>query len=109
MKPAKGILLQDEYEDYKQYYVQCSCEQPQCSHSIVVEASSVGVSLTINHTLQSHWWERSRLKQIWQILTQGYVETSSCISICEKTALLYADTLKQAIQDVKDFRNDSKV
>ena len=36
--------------------------------------------------------------------TKGYIKTESIVAMTEQQALNYADTIKSAIQDVKEFR-----
>ena len=49
----------------------------------------------------------NRWKQIWQILTKGYLDLESTLVMNEQTALNYAETLKSAAKDVKELRNES--
>jgi hypothetical protein len=46
----------------------------------------------------------TRLKLTWTVWTKGYIKTESTIAMTEQQALNYAETLKSAIQDVKDFK-----
>jgi hypothetical protein len=106
-QPATGILKQDDYGDSMLYYVPCECEQHACAHTLEVVARATGVMVCISHTQQSCWWERSRWKQLWQILTQGYVETESTLWIDEQTALNYGKVLETASKQVKEFRKEN--
>jgi uncharacterized protein YllA (UPF0747 family) len=105
-QPATGILKQDDYGDSMLYYVPCECGQESCAHTLEVVARVTGVMVHIYHTQQSKWWERSRWKQLWQILTQGYIETESSLWIDEQTALNYSKVLETAITQVKEFRQN---
>jgi len=105
-EPAEGILKQGDFGPAKFYYVQCDCGDDDCSHTIEVEAddSHVQVHLYSNH--HTKWWNRSRWKQIWQILTKGYAEMQTTIVLNEQTALNYSNALQTAMTDVKKFRDE---
>jgi len=107
-EPATGILKHGDFGDVKFYYIQCTCGSEDCSHDIEVEAGEVGVSVYIYVTQHTKWWEANRWKQIWQILTKGYAEIKSTIVMDQQTAFNYANALTSAVEDVKQFRNDSK-
>jgi hypothetical protein len=46
----------------------------------------------------------TRVKLTWTLWTQGYIKTETTIAMNEQQALNYAETIKSAIQDVKDFK-----
>jgi hypothetical protein len=105
-KPAEGILKTNEWGDSKWYHVRCDCGSNDCSHELNVEADDIHVQVHIYSNHHTKWWEKKRWKQIWQILTQGYAEMQTTIVLNEQTALNYAETLKSAMKDVKDFRDE---
>lgn len=107
-KPATGILKQGDFGAAMFYYVQCECTDPDCAHTIEVEADEIEVSVHLYHTQHTKWWEKSRWKQIWQLLTKGYAEMQTTIVLNEQTALNYSEVLKSAIKDVKTFREQRK-
>lgn len=103
-KPAEGILKQGDFGDAKFYYIQCECTDPDCAHTIEVEADEVDVSVHLYHTQHTKWWEKNRWRQIWQILTKGYAEMQTTIVLKEQTAINYANVLTSAANDVRLFR-----
>jgi hypothetical protein len=107
-KPATGILKQGDYGDTMFYYVQCDCSDPDCSHTVEVEADDMHVQVHIYNTVHTKWWEKNRWKQIWQILTKGYADMQTTIVLNEQTALNYAGTLVSATDNVKEFRANEK-
>ena len=107
-KPATGILKTCEWGDSKWYHIRCNCGNDDCSHEINIEADICDVSVHIYANNHTKWWEGNRWKQIWQILTKGYAEMQTTIVLNEQTALNYADTLICAMDDVKEFRSNSK-
>lgn len=104
-KPAEGILTSGEYGDIKFYHIQCDCGSDECAHEVQVEADIFGVQVHVYVKARTKWWKNARWKQIWEILTKGYTETQATIIMNEQTALNYAETLKTAMNDVKEFKN----
>lgn len=107
--PAQGILKQGSFGDAVFYYVQCSCCNDDCSHTIEVEADEHDIQVHIHHLQHTKWWKANRWKQIWQILTKGYAEMQTSIVMKEQTALNYAEILVSAINDVKEFQQIRKL
>jgi hypothetical protein len=109
--PAVGVLKTNDWGDTKTYFVQCDCGQASCSHDVWVEAEDTGVNVTIYATLTTRWNEKSRWKQIWQLLTKGYTDHQTSLYMDEQTTLNYSATLQTAMKDVKELRkatvNDS--
>ena len=102
--PAEGILKKNDWGDTKMYHVVCECGSEDHTHGIWVEAEDIGVNGTIYATVKSPGWSMNRFKQIWTLLTKGYLEHQTVLTMNEQTAFNYAETLKKAIQDVKDFK-----
>jgi hypothetical protein len=130
--PAEGIMKTGDYGDSKFYKVVCGCGQPDHDINFEVEANDTGVNVNTYVVAKSDYWGETfmrrfdidstwlqewdwfwkdlvndfvrRVKLTWRIWTQGYVRTETTISMTEQQALNYAETLKKAIQDVKDFK-----
>lgn len=102
--PAKGILLVNQWGSSTMYKVVCECGSDDCTHTVDIEAEDTGVTVTIYTTTRTNFWSRSRWWHIWKLLTQGHVEFETNIHLSEQSALNYSQTLKQAIEDVKNFR-----
>ena len=130
--PAEGIMKTGEYGDSKFYKVVCGCGQPDHDIDFEVEAADTGVNVNTYVTVKSDYWTETvkkrydidspwlqewdwfwkdlvngvvtRLKLTWTVWTKGYVQTESTIAMSEQQALNYAETLKSAITDVKEFR-----
>ena len=105
-KPAEGILKTNEFGTSKSYYVHCECGSAECAHHVCIEASDIDVTISFSLTLRSKWYSMNRWKQIWQILTKGYIDLESTLVLGEQAALNYAETLKLAARDVKKLRDD---
>jgi hypothetical protein len=103
--PAEGILLRKDFGDAKSYNVQCECCGSDCEHNVWVEADSAGVTVTTYTQQKTKWWEFTRWRIIWTMLTKGYVEYEASIIMSEQQALNYAEVLKSASKDVVNFKN----
>ena len=106
--PAEGILRTNDWGDAKTYHVVCNCGSAEHHHDLWVEADEHDVSVTIYTTVKSPWWAMNRWRQIWILLTRGYLRHETVLSMSKQTALNYAQTLERAIIDVETFRNQRK-
>ena len=102
--PAQGILKKNDWGDTKMYHVVCDCGSDDHTHDLWVEAEDYGVTVTIYATVKSPWWSMNRFKQIWTLLTDGYLQHQTVLIMNEQTAFNFSETLKKAIQDVKNFK-----
>lgn len=102
--PAKGILLVNQFGPSTMYKVVCECGSDDCTHTVDIEAEDTGVTVTIYTKTRTNFWSRSRWSHIWTLLTQGHVNFETNIILSEQSALNYSQTLKQAIEDVKNFK-----
>lgn len=107
-QPAQGILLTRDYGDAVQYAVVCDCGDSDHTHNVWVEAEDSNVSVTIYTTEKTKWWESSRWKHVWTLLTRGYVEYEASIIMTEQQTLNYAETLKSAVESSKKFAEARK-
>lgn len=104
--PAEGILKKNDWGDAKMYHVVCDCGADDHTQDLWIESEDIGVTVTVYVTVKSPWWSMNRFQQIWKLLTQGYLEQQTVLTMNEQTALNYSDTLKKAIQDVRQFREE---
>jgi hypothetical protein len=130
--PALGILRTNDFGDSKWYQVVCGCGQPDHTLTVEVESDEMGVNVNTYVTVQTDHWSQAvdkrydidspwlqeldwfwkdlvngfvtRVKLTWTLWTQGYIKTESTIAMSEQQALNYAETIKSAIKDVKDFQ-----
>lgn len=130
--PAEGILKRNDFGDSKYYQVVCGCGQEYHDHNVEVEADETGVNVNIYATVKTNYWSETinkrydidnpwlqefdwfwkdlvngfvtRVKLTWELWTTGAVTTQTTIAMSEQQALNYSETLKSAIQDVKNFR-----
>jgi hypothetical protein len=130
--PAEGILKTNDFGDSKWYQVVCGCGQPDHTLTVEVEADECGVNVNTYATVKTDYWSESvkkrydidnpylqeldwalkdiwnglvtRLKLTWTVWSKGYIKAETTITMSEQQALNYAETLKSAIKDVKDFK-----
>lgn len=135
--PAEGIMKTQEYGFSKVYKVECGCHNPEHSHTVDIESDECGVAVIIYTTSYTDSWGEllktnndidnkilqeiewfwkgvvnklwTRLKFTWQIWKNGYIKTEAAIHMSEQQTLNYAETLKAAVKDVKDFQTQKKV
>lgn len=108
-KPAEGILKTSDFGDAMFYHIHCDCGNEDDAHEMQIEADDMHIQVHVYVKVKSKWWEKNRWKQIWHLITRGYVETQSTIILQEQAALNYAETIKSAIKDVKQFKEKLKV
>lgn len=101
-QPAEGVLKMNCWSDTQTYKVMCSCGDDEHNHNVWIEQDNMGVVVNVYTQVCSPWWKTNRFKTIWTLLTQGYVEYETSLIMTEQQALNYAETLKTAIQDIKD-------
>lgn len=130
--PAQGILLINQWGSSKMYQVLCECGDSDCTHTVEVNADDCGVSVTIftnqttdfwtnsikprydidNEWLQKFdwWWKDlwnglcTSLRLTKDIWFHGHAKYQASVHMSEQQALNYAETLKNAITDVKNFK-----
>ena len=97
------------FGDSMSYRIACDCGQPDHDHNLWIEAEDIGITVTIYATVKSPWWSVNRFKQIWTLLTKGYLEHETVLSMNQQEALNYAETIKSAIEDVNNFRKNKSL
>jgi hypothetical protein len=130
--PAEGIMKTNDFGDSKWYKVVCGCGQSDHDINFEVEADDTGVNVNTYVRVKTDYWTETvkkrydidstwlqewdwfwkelvngfltRLRLTWDVWVKGYIRCESTIAMTEQQALNYAETLKSAIQDVKDFK-----
>lgn len=134
--PAEGIMKTGEYGDSKFYKVVCGCGQSDHDINFEVEVDECGVNVNTYVDVKTDYWSESvkkrydidnpylqeldwsvkdiwngfitRLKLTWAVWIKGYLRCETTITMTEQQALNYAETLKSAIKEVKEFKKTSK-
>jgi hypothetical protein len=102
--PAQGVLKINDWGRSQMYKAVCECGSDDCTHTIDIEADDSGITVIVYTKQKTDFWGKTRWSHIWKLLTTGYVSFESSIIMKEQVALNYAETLKSAVQDVKEFR-----
>ncbi len=130
--PAEGILKRNDFGDSKYYQVICGCGQEYHDHNVEVEADETGINVNVYVSVKTDYWSEAikkrydidsiwlqefdwavkdifngfvtRLKLTWAIWTKGYLRCETTITMNEQQTLNYAETLKSAVKDVKEFK-----
>jgi hypothetical protein len=104
--------------------------------TVEVEADDTGVSVNTYATVKTDYWTDSvkkrydidnpylqewdwfwkdlvngfltRLRLTWDVWIKGYVRSETTVLMSEQQALNYAETLKAAMTDVKEFRTQQR-
>lgn len=105
--PAEGILKRHDWGNSKNYQIICGCGDTDHEHNLWVESEDTGINVTLYVNVKSSFWSINRFKQIWCLLTKGYLSYESTLYMSEQQALNYAETLKSAINDCKAFRQNT--
>ena len=129
--PAVGILKSRDWGDSKWYKVVCECGNENDSIEFEVEADESGVTVTTYTNQKTNFWTEhvhkrydidspwlqefdwfwkdlwnglvTRLQLTKNIWWDGHVKYQSTTIMSEQQALNYAETLKSAVKDVKQF------
>lgn len=104
--PAEGVLKRNDWGDSKMYQVTCECSDSNHDHNVWIEADDHRITVSIYTQQKSKWWELNRWQKIWTLLTRGYIEYESSLIMTEQQALNYAEVLKSAIKDVRNFKKN---
>ena len=137
-KPAEGILITHDWGDAKMYHVNCSCGNDDDSIQISVEVTADDHSVSVCHytTQRTDYWTEAVQKRydidnewlqefdwfwkdLWNnfctrvrltkdIWIHGYAKYQSTTVMTEQQTLNYAETLKSAIKDCRDFHNTAR-
>lgn len=128
--------MTNDWGHSKVYKVTCGCGQPYHDHVVDVEADETGISVDIYATMKTDYWTETvdmrydienvalqethwffvnlinstvrKLKLTWELWTTGAVTAETTIHMSEQQALNYAEVLKSAVKDVKEFRNKNE-
>lgn len=107
-KPAKGVLVMNDWGSSMMFKAVCQCGDDEHSHTIDVDADDGNVSVTIYTTQKTKWWKLNRWQKMWTLLTKGYLEFETDLIMDKQSALNYAETLKQAVSDCEKFEAERK-
>lgn len=100
--------MSGDYEHSRSYKIICQCGAEDHIHDLWVEADDTDVTVNIYVTVKSQFWSVNRWKQMWQLLTKGYLKYETNLALNQQSALNYSKTLEKAVEDVNQFKKQSK-
>lgn len=109
---ATGVCkMRDYYDGSSVFRVTCDCMNSECDHVVDVEYDEEvqDVTVTIYGTLKTRYWDGSRFKWIWQMLTKGYVDVESSTVLNKQAALNYAGALNKAVDNLDMIQAQKKL
>jgi hypothetical protein len=133
-QPATGILKSQDFGDCKSYKVSCECGNNDCIQNVYVEADEYAITVQISTRQTTSYWQsivdehrdiKNRfLEKQWYAIARwingiynraritchvwfkGYVTYESTTLLNQQQALNYAETLRQAVEDVAKIRSE---
>lgn len=120
--PATGVYKTNDFGDCVFYTVACDCGDADHFHDFMVEVEADDMHVSVNistwvsteynyQLIKSHGIfvnfinaVYSRFRHTMNIIFYGKIEHEATILMDEQTAINYSNVLKQATEDVKQFR-----
>ena len=107
-EPAEGISKTRDFGDSVFYKVLCDCGDDDHSHTLEVEADDFNVVVHIYTKVTTPYGSKRRWRQIWNLLWKGYTEEEVSLVLTEQQAYNYAETLKRAMERVKQAKDNHR-
>ena len=106
-EPMKGVSLLTDFRDgTKAYRINCDCHE--CTHDVTVwiEVDRLfkdcrDISVTFYADSRSSWLSKDRWKNLWRLLTKGYVETHNELILSEEVARNMTQVILSTIEDCR--------
>ena len=104
--PAEGIMLQKQWSNGKSYTIACDCGGDDHNVSMWIEVEGdkeiQEVITTFYVQTTTPWYSVSRWRQIWDVLTKGYVKQESTLILSKQSAANLASTIKTVIIELEN-------
>jgi len=101
---AHGIMQTNEFDDACAYKVACSCGHNAHEHNVWVEIepdiNEISVTVYTRLSSKQGFW-----RNIWKLLTKGYIEMETSLLMNRQQAINYAESLKTAVHQLGDKLN----
>ncbi len=102
--PAEGIMIQKEWSNAQSYTVACDCGDHEHNVHMWIEVTPEkdvqDVTLTFYVQTTNSWWDKSRWKQIWEILTKGYTKNEATVILSKQGALNLSTVIRNSVNDL---------
>jgi hypothetical protein len=108
--PAEGIALSKAWNDSKMFTILCDCGSDDHSATMWIEVvpdpDVNDVTTTFYVKTVTPWYSLNRFKQIWQLLTKGYLTQEACIILNQQSATNLAGAITQSVEELKRVNVD---
>ena len=104
--PAEGIMFQKQWDNGKSYTIACDCGSN--DHNVNMWINVEGdkefqkVITTFYVQTTTPWYSMNRWRQIWEILTTGYLKQESSLILSKQSAINLASTIKTVIIELEN-------
>ena len=101
--PAQGIMLDRNWGDARSYTIACECGGREHYPQMWIEVGSEddaelqNVTVTFYVETVSPWYQLSRWRQIWTMLTRGYVRQESNVILSKQAALNLSTVIRNSV------------
>jgi len=106
-KPAQGIMLDRNWGDARSYTIACDCggreHYPQMWIEVGDENDSDLQNVTVTFYVEtvSPWYRLNRWRQIWTMLTRGYVRQESTLILSKQAALNLSTVIRNSVEEMQ--------
>ena len=106
-KPAQGIMLNRNWGTARTYTIACECGEldhfPQMWIDIGDESDADLQNVTVTFYVEtaSPWYSVNRWRQIWQILTRGYVKQEHALILSKQAALNLSTVIRNSVAEMQ--------
>jgi len=107
--PAQGIMLNRNWSTARAYTIACDCGEPDHFTQMWIEvgdeldAELQNVTVTFYVETSSPWYSISRWRQIWSMLTQGYVKQESTLILSKQAALNLSTVIRNSVAEMQQI------
>lgn len=112
--PAKGIMLQGDYGNSKNFKVECDCSAEDHSVYMWIEINEnpdipdIDVSFYVR--TWTPLWEgwKARLKAVYEILFKGVHKQEHHMLLSEQSAINFAHVILDTVNQIKEVQKNGK-
>jgi len=107
--PAQGIMLNRNWGTARSYTIACECGDTDHFPQMWIEvgdendADFQNVTVTFYVETVSPWYSTSRWRQIWSMLTRGYVKQESTLILSKQAALNLSTVLRNSVAEMQEI------
>ena len=109
-KPAQGIMLDRNWGDARSYTIACDCGGREHYPQMWIEVGSESdvelqnVTVTFYVETTSPWYRLNRWRQIWTMLTRGYVRQESTLIRSKQAALNLSTVIRNSVAEMQQVK-----